>query len=247
MEAGSYRRMLVLSCTQQKRQDQGLLPAIERYDGPPFRVLRRYFREQPGHNVDAFVLSAKWGLIPIHHQIPVYDQRMTRERAQTLQPMVTRALLDYLKLRPVKELYLQLGVAYRAAIQGYETAAPQTVVVQSAGRTRGEALTGLRSWLYQTSSQEPVSLAPLIAPVTVRLCGIVQALSTEDALAIARQAVALGDKQATSYHAWFVEVDGMRISPKWLVGQMFGLQPGDFHTDQARRILRQLGVEARYQ
>jgi len=72
------------------------LPAIERYDGPPFRVLRRYFREQPEHNVDAFVLSAKWGLIPADQPIPLYEQSMSRERAQALQPMVTRALLDYL-------------------------------------------------------------------------------------------------------------------------------------------------------
>jgi hypothetical protein len=223
------------------------MPAIERYDGPPFRILRRYFREQPMHNLDAFVLSAKWGLIPVHHQIPVYDQRMTRERARELKPMVMRALLDYLKSHLVKELYLQLGTAYHAAIQGYETEAPQAVVVQSAGRTRGEALTGLRSWLYRTSSQEQVSLVPVIAPVTVRLCGIERAFSTEDALAIARQAVALGDEQAMSYHAWFVEVDEMRISPKWLAGQMFGLRPGDFHTDQARRVLWRLGIGARHE
>ncbi len=244
MEAGSYRRMLVLACTRRKRIDAGLLPAIERYDGPPFRVLRRYFREQPEHDVDTFVLSAKWGLIPADQPIPVYEQSMSRDRAQALQPMVTRALLDYLKSRPVKELYLQLGAAYRAAIQGYEAETPQSMVVQSVGRTRGETLTRLRTWLYRTTPDEPMSLAPLIAPVAVRLCGIERTFSTEDALAIARQAVALGDDEATSYHAWFIPVDEMRIAPKWLVGQMFGLRPGDFHTDQARRVLRQLGIEA---
>jgi len=32
-------RLLILSCSQRKRPDSGLLPAIERYDGPVFRVV----------------------------------------------------------------------------------------------------------------------------------------------------------------------------------------------------------------
>jgi hypothetical protein len=39
--------MLILACSRRKRPDEGLLPAIERYDGPAFRVLRRFLREMP--------------------------------------------------------------------------------------------------------------------------------------------------------------------------------------------------------
>src|SRR5436305_3237505 len=38
-------RVLILSCSQRKRLDFGLLPAIERYDGGHFRVLRKARRE----------------------------------------------------------------------------------------------------------------------------------------------------------------------------------------------------------
>ena len=36
----SGRLLLIMSCSQRKRPDLGLLPAIERYDGGHFRVLR---------------------------------------------------------------------------------------------------------------------------------------------------------------------------------------------------------------
>ena len=39
--------MLILACSRRKRPDEGLLPAIERYDGPTFCVLRRFLREVP--------------------------------------------------------------------------------------------------------------------------------------------------------------------------------------------------------
>ena len=40
-------RMLILACSRRKRPDEGLLPAIERYDGPALRVVRRFLREMP--------------------------------------------------------------------------------------------------------------------------------------------------------------------------------------------------------
>ncbi len=33
------RRMLILACSRRKRPDEGLLPAIERYDELAFRVV----------------------------------------------------------------------------------------------------------------------------------------------------------------------------------------------------------------
>jgi hypothetical protein len=39
--------MLILACSRRKRPDEGLLPAIEPYDGPAFRMVRRFLREMP--------------------------------------------------------------------------------------------------------------------------------------------------------------------------------------------------------
>lgn len=54
-------RLLILSCSRRKRLDTDLLPAIERYDGPAFRVLRRFLRERPFEAPDVLILSAEHG------------------------------------------------------------------------------------------------------------------------------------------------------------------------------------------
>jgi hypothetical protein len=41
----SGRLLLIVSCSQRKRPDPGLLPALDRYDGGHFRILREAQRE----------------------------------------------------------------------------------------------------------------------------------------------------------------------------------------------------------
>ena len=68
-EGARTGRMLILACSRRKRLDEGLLPAIDRYDGPAFRVLRRFLRERPAGAPDVLILSAKHGLIA--HDLPI--------------------------------------------------------------------------------------------------------------------------------------------------------------------------------
>lgn len=46
-------RLRILSGTQTKQTDPLLLPALERYDGPMFRVLRKFLRQ--GSSREGFV------------------------------------------------------------------------------------------------------------------------------------------------------------------------------------------------
>jgi hypothetical protein len=71
----SDHRLLILSCSQRKRPDAILLPALERYDGPMFRVLRKFLRENPSKELhpDVYILSAQFGLISADQLIPIPD------------------------------------------------------------------------------------------------------------------------------------------------------------------------------
>lgn len=75
---GMGKQLLILGCSQAKREGDGLLPALDRYDGPPYRVLRKFLR---GHHwpssVSIAVLSAKHGLFGGLKGIEDYDVRMT--------------------------------------------------------------------------------------------------------------------------------------------------------------------------
>ena len=82
------QHLLIISCTRRKSLDVGLIPAIARYDGPTFRVLRRFLLQQPFNCLDIYILSAKFGLIFHQELIPYYDQKMTKKRAEELHPKV---------------------------------------------------------------------------------------------------------------------------------------------------------------
>src|SRR5215211_4455445 len=85
-------RMLILACSRRKRPEEDLLPAVERYDGPAFRVLRRFLRESPSKAPDILILSAEHGLIPHDLPIAAYDRKMTEARAHELRPLVLAEL-----------------------------------------------------------------------------------------------------------------------------------------------------------
>jgi hypothetical protein len=92
----SRKQLVVLGCSANKVEAGGLLPAINLYDGPTFRVLRSYLRDfrWPGP-LSVAVLSAKYGIIGGLSHITSYDQRMTPERATELAGEVSRTLKDW--------------------------------------------------------------------------------------------------------------------------------------------------------
>ena len=61
----SDHRLLILSCSQRKRPNRVLLPALERYDGPVFRMLRKFLRSCPAResHLEIYILSAQFGLL----------------------------------------------------------------------------------------------------------------------------------------------------------------------------------------
>ena len=118
-------RCLILSCTQAKRGDERLLPALERYDGPAFRVVRRFLRETDPAlwDVDLYALSARYGLISANQRIADYDQRMTPTRAAELRPDVLSRLRRILS-QGYTEVFLSLSRSYLQAVNGFETLVP---------------------------------------------------------------------------------------------------------------------------
>lgn len=139
-------RLLLISCSARKRSDPGLLSALERYDGPAFRVLRKQLRAgRPA--VRVLVLSAKFGLIPADLPIPDYDQRLTTAGAERLRPGVLGTLRTELATATHLEIGLCLSRMYLNALTGFEGAVPAGVRVVEIGGGLGPRLTRLRDWL----------------------------------------------------------------------------------------------------
>ncbi len=232
--------LLLIGCSRRKRETPGLLPAIERYDGPVFRLLRRFQRRQP-HGPRVLILSAAFGLIPAEQPIPWYDARMTRARATALQPEVAGALRARIGDSPPEEVVVCMGRTYRAALPDDATLPPRLPVREARG-TVGAQLATLHDWLYGYAPPTPACQPAKNGDRGIRLRGIEIAQSADEALHIARDALAAGHGEPDAWQAWYVAVDERRVAPKWLVSQLTDLPVSAFSTDEARRVLAHLGI-----
>lgn len=145
--------LLIMACSQRKRLDPGWLPAIDRYDGGNYRVLRKARKE--GYwpeNLDVLILSAKYGLVGALAPIHYYEQRMTPERARELKPEVTEALKACIQQERYREVYVDLGRDYLPAVEGLEELFKDSSLTYAEGRI-GERLAQLRCWLVTKCGQ----------------------------------------------------------------------------------------------
>jgi len=138
------RRLLILACSERKIPGRVPRPALQRYDGPAFRVLRRYLREVPVTNLAIYILSAEHGLIEGEVAIADYDRRMTAQRAKELRPVTTANLQTILQQGRFREVFVCAGWTYRTVFVGMEKG---STPIRWATRGLGGRLTELRDWL----------------------------------------------------------------------------------------------------
>lgn len=105
--------LLLTSCSATKRPDAGLLPAIERYQGPTYRVIKA---NRPKH-LALWMVSAQFGLLNEHNLIPHYDLRLTQARAEAMQAQVSADLDQVLRSAQVETMFINLGKVYGLTVQ----------------------------------------------------------------------------------------------------------------------------------
>ncbi len=98
---------LVISCSARKRRAFG--PAIDLYDGNLFRILRKHHP-----NIDLFILSAKYGLIPAHLEIKTYDRHIKDAKTNLTERMLRQ--WDNLELRCYHKIWTLMGQDYATAL-----------------------------------------------------------------------------------------------------------------------------------
>ncbi len=242
-ETSSSLRLLMLSCSQKKRSTPDLLPALERYDGPAYRVINKFLRVHPSgeYSLGIYILSAKFGLIPASKLIPDYDHRMTPKRATELQRPTLKKLKQILVDEQYKELFISLGKDYRQVLTGYESLTTTNLNVTVSQGAIGYKLAELRNWLYENVLETSKDQTNVSQQSKVYLRGTEITYTPEQVMEIARAALAK-EQSIPKYQMWYVQVGDQRVPVKWLVSQLTGLLVNTFHTGEARRVLQQLGI-----
>ena len=243
------QRLLIISCSQRKHPELGLLPAILRYNGPTFLVLRRFLRQYSSNftPIHVYILSAEFGLIPQDRLIPYYDRQMTRTRALQLHSGVMTELDNILNTKHFQELLICMGQDYLQAINGYETILSANLNVRIASGSLGGKLSQLHDWLYRKPPEIACGLSKSLHcnQKKPQIRGISVVLTPQQVLDVADQALKTDNQEFSRFQSWYVAVGTNRIAPKWLVSQLTGLSVKDFTTKEALRLLAKLGIEVK--
>lgn len=144
--------LLIISCSQRKIQSPETLAAIDSYDGPTYRCLRKFRSEQGGkfpNNLRILILSAKYGLIFPETDIHNYDLKMTAERAEVMQSdmhqKLSQCLLFYqIAYGGMDQVFINLGKTYRRTLEGFHWGLAST---QEASGGIGLKTQQMKAWL----------------------------------------------------------------------------------------------------
>jgi hypothetical protein len=148
-EAGHSIRLLILSCSKAKRQTERPLAAIDVYDGPAFRVLRKFISTSPMRRpLDVAILSAKYGFISPRTRILSYDQRMSAARGPG-----DRKLYEQLRLssagKRYSEIFVNLGTDYISRLPHLPSLLEGNPIVTMAKGRIGRRLHDMKEWLFE--------------------------------------------------------------------------------------------------
>ena len=111
--------LLIISCSQRKVLTPETLAAIDRYDGPTYRTLRKARRERRyPKNLNILIISAKYGLLACQQPTDNYDQKMTLKRTDKLRPEIQNRLKSFIQTKRggYDQVFINLGKVYRQTL-----------------------------------------------------------------------------------------------------------------------------------
>lgn len=146
MKVNPMNYLLIISCSQRKVETAELMPAIDLYDGPVYRMLRKMYREGRLLSIDTLIISAKYGLIGCRERIYTYDQRITPERADELRPSTLWKLQTFMENRigGFDQCFLNLGKNYMRTLEGFHWGLVSTLEASGA---IGQRVSQTKAWL----------------------------------------------------------------------------------------------------
>ena len=237
-------RTLILSCSQSKRIDKADLPAIQRYDGPNFRLLRRYLK-QTDDDLDIYILSARFGLITHQTSIPYYEQKLRYSRIEELRENISKQKQEvFFKSHERKPFFINLGKNYLQVFEPVFEGLVNNSNTTFACGSSGKRLAEMYDWLYGEKSSLRNEQPKIELGKEVFIRGVRLHTTEKEIYTIVQDEISQnGMKNLQNYQSWFVAVDDLKISPKWLISRLTNLPVSKFHSDQARKVLQKLGIK----
>jgi len=146
------RDLLVVACSARKKESKTPLPAIEMYDGPAYRLLRRRLIGSDSSPA-IWILSAKHGLLWSDSHIYHYDERLTKESTRHIRTDIETFVRRWGPEGRFDSMFVWAGKEYLDLLPK-EFLAQSNVHVATGGI--GEKLRTLKQWCdaWQQDSSE---------------------------------------------------------------------------------------------
>jgi len=147
----SHSRLLIVPCSQTKKITDIPTAAINVYDGPTYKSLRKNVKFFDNNNgLDIYIISAKYGLIEPLYEIQTYDQKMDDKQAKRLNPKIRQDLLKIIQNKTYSEIYVDTGNSYSLALEGFQGMvkrySPNTLFKMGHGKN-GQRLHEMKEWI----------------------------------------------------------------------------------------------------
>ena len=148
--------LLVIACGSKKIPTKQPVEAIRLYDGPQYRMLRKYGFARPDGPIEIVILSAKHGLIPAQEKLTWYNQMMDDDRMLEL-IADTDEQATLWELAEGRTVYMFGGALYRTVVSFWcEQCGLEFKPVAVEGSRIGEQLSQLKTWLGKAMAKQVV-------------------------------------------------------------------------------------------
>lgn len=113
--------LLLQSCSARKVETGNQLPALERYDGYFFRIIKKAIRDGAfDTSLDLRILSAKYGILSPDDHIEYYDQKISTDRAIDLRGDTISELRQLIQTKGYEKVVINMASEYRHVIRGFD-------------------------------------------------------------------------------------------------------------------------------
>ena len=139
--------LLIISCSERKVETPETLAALERYDGPTYRTLRKAMHEgRIPKKLDVLIISAKYGLLACQQPADTYNQKMTLKHADKLRPEIQNRLKSFIQTKRggYDQVFINLGKTYRQTLDGFHWGLLSTL---EASGGIGQKTSQMKAWL----------------------------------------------------------------------------------------------------
>lgn len=141
------RHLLIISCSKRKRTAPRPLPAVELYDGPVYRTLRRYSRQIGSSPVDTLIISARHGCILPETLLDTYDETLSSAVDPRFVALVSSQFLQLTQQAIYASVLVSLSDRYLQAITDCLGALRGSPEVEFTTGRIGKRLRQVKLWL----------------------------------------------------------------------------------------------------